>query len=336
MKAIVFDGPDQARLAEVPEPSPEANWARVRIKAAGICATDFEVLGGRIRAQFPLTPGHEWSGVVDRVGTSADAAWIGRRVVGDNELTCLECRYCRRGEWRRCVQYRQIGFEASGAYAEYLLVPVRNLHALADTLSFEQGALLEPLGVGIAVAQKSRTQLGSTAVIMGAGPIGLSCLAAIKASGGMRILCLEREPRRLNLARSWGAWDAFDSIERLEEAARNLHPEGTDIVVDATGNPKALEWGGSMVRFGGTFVLAGYFGGCTVQVKPDIIHQRNVHVTGAGNNSGFTGVAASVAGAGILKTDEMITHKLRLDDWQIFLDPSFIRLPELIKSVIIF
>ena len=190
--------------------------------AAAICMTDLEVLRGRIAAEYPLIPGHEWSGVVDRVGSASDEAWLGQRVTADNEITCLMCRYCRRGEWRRCPEYRQIGFAAPGAYAEYLLAPVRNLHALADSVSFEQGALLEPLGVGIAVAAMAGVRLATTVAILGAGPIGLNCLAAAKASGARRILCLDKRVRRLELAREWGAARDVRRPGGTEESRRGI------------------------------------------------------------------------------------------------------------------
>ena len=116
------------------------------------------VLEGTIAARYPLIRA-EWSGVVDAVGSEGDQAWIGRRVIADNELTCLVCVYCRKGEWRRCLRYRQIGFQESGGYAEYLLVPVRNLYEIPDSVSFEQAALLEPLSVALAVAAIAQPRL---------------------------------------------------------------------------------------------------------------------------------------------------------------------------------
>ena len=250
MKAIQFEQPGAVRLMETSTPEPPAGWARIRTAAAAICMTDLEVLRGRIAAHFPLIPGHEWSGEVERVGSAADEAWLRRRVTGDNEITCLQCRYCRRGEWRRCSQYRQIGFAAPGAYAEFLLAPVRNLHALVDSVSFEQGALLEPLGVGLAVAAMSGIRVGATVAVLGAGPIGLNCLAAARASGARRILCLDRRTGRLELARSWGAAGVFEEPEALRAAAAELHPWGTDVVVDATGAPDLLNFGAGLARFG--------------------------------------------------------------------------------------
>lgn len=336
MQAILFEAPGQVTLRDVPDPSPPPGWARIRVHAAAICRTDFDVLSGTIAAVYPLTPGHEWSGVVDRVGSSGGERWLGRRVTGDNEVGCLVCPYCRRGEWRRCPEYRQIGFALPGAYAEYLLAPVSQLHELGADVSFEQGAILEPLGVGLAVARMAETHVGTTAVILGAGPIGLSCLAALKASGAARILVLERRAARATLARQWGARAVFESSSELASAAGALHPEGTDLVVDATGDPALLDFGAGLARFGGTFVLAGYFGGAGACWRPDAVHERNVRVLGAGNNAGFTGAAARAAADGILRTETMITHRYRLEEYAAALSLQSLAAESYIKGVFLF
>jgi threonine dehydrogenase-like Zn-dependent dehydrogenase len=333
MKALLVKKPGLVDLVEMNDPTPSPGWVRVRVRAVGICMTDFELLQGTIEARYPLIPGHEWSGVVDAVGSASEQGWMGRRVTGDNEIVCQECGYCRRCEWRRCPQYRQIGFQLNGAYAEYLLAPCRNLHLLPDDVSFEQAALLEPLGVGLAVAKMAQARAGSTTVILGAGPIGLNCLAALKASGAIRILCLDLRRVRLALAESWGATAVCTDPSSLTAAAARWHPEGTDIAVDATGSVEMVRFGIAMVRFGGTFVLAGFCGHKAIEIEPDTIHLRNLRILGAGNNSGFTAVAARCAIAGALRTESMITHRYRLEHYQSALSRDAVMMPEYVKGI---
>lgn len=335
MKALFVQQPGVVELIDVNDPVPSAGWARIRVRAVGICMTDFELIDGTIRVPYPLTPGHEWSGVVDAVGSSSDEAWIGRRVTGDNEITCLQCAYCKRGEWRRCAQYRQIGFEANGGYAEYLVVPVCNLHPLAEDVSFEQGAILEPLGVGLAVARMAQARPGSTAIILGTGPIGLNCLAALKASGAIRICCLDLRKSRLDLAKAWGAAYVCSDFADLAETAARWHPEGTDIVVDATGNVAVVRSGIPLTRFGGTFILAGFCRHKSVEIEPEIIHLGNIRFLGAGNNCGFISTAAQCAAAGALRTETMITHRYRLQDYQTALSRDTVAAEGYVKGVFI-
>jgi threonine dehydrogenase-like Zn-dependent dehydrogenase len=336
MRAIRFEQPGKVSLAEFPDPMPVAGWARIRIRAAAICMTDFELLRGRHPVEYPLTPGHEYCGVVDQVGSPTDEAWLGRRVVADNEITCLKCGYCRRGEWRRCPEYQQIGFGPPGGYAEYVLAPVHNLHSLAGTISFEQGALLEPLGVGMAVASIAGARLGSTATILGLGPIGLNCLAVLKASGARRILCLDKQPKRLALARSWGACEVSDDVERLKALTRTLHPDGTDIVIEASGYAPLTPLGVSLTRFGGSLVLAGFCKNEMLPFAPDSVQGHNRRVLGAGNNCGFIEPAALAVGDGVLGTAGMITHRFRLDDFRQAFSEEQVTAPDYIKGVFVF
>ena len=194
------------------------------------------------------------------------------------------------------------------------MVPVRNLHEISDSVSFEQAALVEPLAVALAIAAMAKPRIASTVAILGAGPIGLNCLAAFKASGATRILCLDLRARRLDLARSWGATATFSNADELARAAAQLHPEGTDIVIDATGNEEVIRFGIALTRFGGTLVLAGYCEGKTMELKPDAVHLRDVRVLGAGNVWGFTGDAARCVADGLICTEQMITHRYR---WRI-------------------
>lgn len=100
MKAVIVKKPGEVALIEAPLPIPPAGFARIRVKAAAICATDLEVVDGNIPANYPLIPGHEWSGVVDAVGDPADEDWVGKSVIGSSDVVCLKCEACRSGNWR--------------------------------------------------------------------------------------------------------------------------------------------------------------------------------------------------------------------------------------------
>ena len=157
-------------------------------------------------------------------------------------------------------------------------------------------------------------RLGTTAVVLGAGPIGLNCLAALKAAGARRILCLDRQEHRLALAKSWGALDAVESLQELRRLSGQYHVRGADVVVDATGSAEMLQPALGMVRFGGACVLAGYDRERGTTFRPDSIQVKNVRVMGAGNNSGYTEAAVIVANDGLIRTEEMITHRFSLAD----------------------
>ena len=149
MKAVVIKEPGNVSLEQVEIPQPQPGFARIKIKAAAICATDLEVLDGNIAANYPLTPGHEWSGIVDAVGSKEDEHWVGKRVIGSSDVVCLTCEACRSGNWRYCKDFEEIGFKRNGAYAEYAIMPAYGLVELPENVTFAQGALCEPLGVAL-------------------------------------------------------------------------------------------------------------------------------------------------------------------------------------------
>ena len=142
MKAIVIKEPGQVSLEQVELPALEPGFALVKVKAAAICATDLEVLDGNISANYPVIPGHEWSGIVEAVGSEEDSHWIGKRVIGSNDVVCLKCDACRSGNWRYCKDFEEIGFKRNGAYGEYVAVPAYGLCELPENVSFIQGAPL--------------------------------------------------------------------------------------------------------------------------------------------------------------------------------------------------
>ncbi len=216
------------------------------------------------------------------------------------------------------------------------MTPAYNLHPLADSVSFEQGAILEPLGVGLAVGKIVQAHLGVTAVVLGLGPIGLNCLAVLKASGARRILCLDKQPKRLALAKSWGAIETTDDAEHLKSLVKDLHSGGTDVVVEASGHAPLIPLGISLTRFGGSIVLAGF---CKHELQPlevDVLQGANRRLLGAGNNPGFIEPAALAAGDGVLKTEGMITHRFKLEDYQQAFSPDQLTASDYIKGVFVF
>lgn len=335
MRSIRFEGQGKLTLMEFPDPEPQPGWARMKVKAAAVCMTDFELLWGRHTITYPITPGHEYCGIIDKVGASVDDSWLGQRVVADNEVCCLACSFCRKGEWRRCRKYQQIGFGPPGGYADFVLVPIQNLHPLADSISFQQGAILEPLGVGMAVASIGGAKLGTTAIILGMGPIGLNCLAVLKASGARRILCLDTRRERLELAKSWGAWETTEDAGHLKELAEKHHPEGTDLVIEASGYSGLVPLGINLTRFGGSLVLAGFCKNESLPIAPDLIQNPNKRILGAGNNAGFIEPASLAVTDGVLRTEGMISHRFRLEDFRQVFSPDQVAACDFVKGVFV-
>lgn len=336
MQAVVIEKPGSIVLKDVEIPVPPKGFARVMVQAAAICATDLEVIDGRIPAQYPLIPGHEWSGLVDAVGDDKDNGWLGKRVIGSNDVVCLHCDACRSGNWRYCPDFAEIGFKRNGAYAEYVIVPVYGLCELPENVSFVHGALCEPLGVALGTLEKTGVRFGQTLMIMGAGSIGLCLLAAGKAMGLRRIVVCALTHGRLEIARQMGAYATIASSEQdLMREMAVLHPDGTNVVIDATGHEACIQDCIRQARKGGVVALAGYGRGKTMGIRIDDIHVNNLKVIGAGNNWNQHKLAVSLMADQIIDIEHLVTRTLPLSEFAFGLKLAKERPAGFVKAVFV-
>ncbi len=336
MKCVIIKEPKKVVLGERELAPLEKNFARIKVKAAAVCATDLEVVDGNIPAKYPLTPGHEWSGVVTEVANEKYASWVGKRVTGSNDVTCGVCEACRSGNWRYCPEFEEIGFKRNGAYAEYIDVPVGGLVDIGD-LPFEQAALAEPLGVALGTWEKLKPEYGGTCLIYGAGSIGLCCLAVARAIGMRKIVVVATSSKRLQIAKKLGAYATVATREEdLFSAMKKHHPDGTDYIIEATGIEECIQNSLKLCKKGGYVALAGYGRGKTMNIRIDDIHVNNLHVVGAGNNWNQHKKAIAMMLEKQVDMAPLISEKLRLDDFQKALDDARNRPEGFVKAVFAF
>jgi L-iditol 2-dehydrogenase len=286
MKCVVFDCPHESHFGEVFQGKLAPGFARVRVHACAICATDLAAFDGTIPCQYPLIPGHEWAGVVEEVADPSYASWKGKRVTGSNDVTCGHCEACKRGEWRYCPDFKEVGFKLPGAYAEFVDVPERGLVELPKDIPFEIAALSEPLGVAFGSLKKAHLKAGESLTIFGPGPIGLSVLVAALSLGAVDpIVVGYHDEERLQLALKLGAKHIIDSaVEDPVKAIRALHQGGSDLVEECSGAKSAYQQAIDAAKKGGKVVLTGYGKGEIIPLRVDTIHVNNLKVIGAGNN----------------------------------------------------
>lgn len=317
MRSVIIEKPGKVVFADSQVPPLPEGFALVKVSYAAVCATDLEVIDGNIPANYPLIPGHEWSGVVERTESEHDAHWIGKRVVGSNDVVCLKCDACRRGEWRYCKSFEEIGFKRNGAYAEYIAVPAYGLCEVGGNVDMAEAALAEPLGVALGTMKKSHAKMGDTCLIIGAGSIGLCTLAVAKAMGLSKITVAATTEGRLSLAREMGAYETVATGEcDLISAMQKIHPEGTDVVIDATGIEECISQSLKIAKKGGTVVLAGYGRGKVMNIRIDDIHINNLHLIGAGNNWNMHKKAIALIEDGTVSLKPLITEVMPLEDFE--------------------
>ncbi len=288
MKALVISKENDLGLKEIKIPKISKDEVLIKQKACGICHSDYELISGKYIVPFtyPIIPGHEWSGEVVEVGEEIKDLKKGDRVVGECVIGCGDCLLCKSGNFTNCPYADHFGFTMNGAMAEYFKARPEWLHILPDSLTFEQGALVEPF----AVAYYSLTEIGGvnasdTVAIFGAGPIGLCHLAASKTMGA-RTIVVEPMENRIRIAEEMGADEIINPAK--ENTVKKVHQltnrgagvVGADVVVEASGESKVLEIIFDVVRNNGRVSIPGINIGNKILLELGKIQAKGLNVKG--------------------------------------------------------
>lgn len=229
-------------VTDQPAPTAGPGEALVRVRSAGICGTDLELVRGY--KQFDGTPGHEFVGRVERADSAPEL--VGRRVVGEVNATCGTCATCRAGRSSHCPDRTALGiFGRDGAFAEYLVLPVRNLHVVPDEVADDEAVFTEPVAAACRVLEQVEVGSGDRVVVIGDGRLGQLC-AQVLATTGAAVTAIGRHDRKLAGLRRLGIDTATDP---------ELVAAGADLVVEATGSRGGLTTALGLVRAAGTVVL---------------------------------------------------------------------------------
>ncbi|WP_201740041.1 NAD(P)-dependent alcohol dehydrogenase [Aristophania vespae] len=254
MRAAVLTTKQNIRLEDRPVPQPEADQVLIQVKAVSVCGSDVHYyLEGRIGdfvVERPLVLGHEVSGVIVGVGDNVPEQRIGQRVAIEPQRPCGTCLQCRTGHYNLCPHME---FYATppidGAFQEYVTIQASFAHPISDNVSYEEGALLEPLSVGLWACHKAHISPGARVLIAGAGPIGILTAQAARAFGAAEIIVSDIQHERRQQAMKYGATSTLDpskeSVEQLE----------VDAFIDCSGAAKAVQSGIRAVRGQGTLCL---------------------------------------------------------------------------------
>jgi threonine dehydrogenase-like Zn-dependent dehydrogenase len=238
MKAVVWNGPEEMAVEEIPEPTAEPGTVIVRPEAAGICGSEIEGYLGKMGNRTPpLVMGHEFAGLVTEVGEGVEEDLVGREVAVNPLSSDGTCPLCRSGYANLCPNRRLIGIHSPGGFAEYALAPVQNVYPLPEGVEARTGALAEPLANGVhAVRLGLAGHFVEHAVVVGAGTIGLMCLQAAVLDGIPEVSVVEPHQARREQALELGAHAAYASGEEAREALEGpTEGLGADLVIDAAG-----------------------------------------------------------------------------------------------------
>jgi (R,R)-butanediol dehydrogenase / meso-butanediol dehydrogenase / diacetyl reductase len=310
MRAGVFRGVRQVPIEDVPDPTAGPRDVVLDVKACGICGSDLHTYVAAQLAQPGQVMGHEFSGEVVDVGAEVDGIAVGDRLTGLPIQPCGECPRCREGSRHLCEVWtqRSIGYGLPGAFAERLRIPDAtlgdNVHRLPDELTFEDGALVEPLAVAVHAVGRTDVRPTDTAVVLGFGTIGLQVAQVLLARGVKRVIGADLSPLRLEVAQELGV-AASDDVAAGGEV---------DLVFEATGAPALVQRAIDIVRPGGTVVIIALYEQ-TAEIAPTLVVQKELTLRGSAiYTPAEFAEAIDLLASGRVRSGPLITHRHALDE----------------------
>ncbi len=269
MKALTLTEYNRFEYGDAPAPEVDAGEVLIRVQACGICGSDVHGMDGSSGRRIPpIIMGHEASGIIDTVGAGVEGWAQGDRVTFDSTVYCGKCDRCESGQINLCEDRQVLGvscgdYRRHGAYAELVTVPAHILYRVPEGMSFEEAAFAEPISVALHAVNRVPIRQGDTAVVVGAGLIGLLVVQCLKRAGCERIIAADLVQSRLDLARELGATDTFLSNESNvpEEVAKLTGNDGADVAMEVVGLGKTLGIAIDCVRTGGSV-------GCVGNIEP--------------------------------------------------------------------
>jgi threonine dehydrogenase-like Zn-dependent dehydrogenase len=283
MKANVWLGPRRMEAQDIPAPTPAPGEVVLREEAAGICGSELSgYLGQNSLRVPPLIMGHEFAGTVVARGEGVTDLREGDRAIVNPLIGCGACALCRQGLENLCPKRQLVGVHRPGAFAELVAAPAANCARLPEGVTPAGGSLAEPLACGVRAARVGGVGPGSRVLVLGAGPIGLMCIAAVRRAGGTVALAADVNPGRLVTAATWGAEATCNPREEsaAEAARRATDGLGLDVAIDAVGSDATRRGAIEAVRPGGTVVFLGLHE-AESQIQANYVVRSETHITGS-------------------------------------------------------
>ncbi|MHB0912415.1 MAG: zinc-dependent alcohol dehydrogenase family protein [Armatimonadota bacterium] len=308
MRAVVFHGPGQVSVGERPIPEAGPGDVLVKVHACGICGTDIHILHGEYIVEFPVIPGHEFSGIVEQVGCDVTHLLPGDAVTIDPNIADRTCFFCRRGEINLCENLRAIGVNFDGGLAEYCRVPAAQVYKTSADL--DSAAMTEPLACCIHGMDRLALVPGETVVVLGAGTIGLMLIQLARIAGAHVIASEPAEEKRA-LAERFGA-DAVHPSE-LDAKVKGITSVGADAVIESAGRVETAELAPKLARRGGRVLQFGVVSpGREARIQPYDLFYRELTIIGSFVNPFTHSRAVEMLEKRQVEVAPLVTHRFPL------------------------
>lgn len=325
MKALVFKGPKHFEVEERPIPACGPDEILVRVRYGGVCGTDNRIYQGTKIIEAPRITGHEFSGRIETIGENVEGYHVGQRVSVYPMIYCGTCHCCQEGRTNICVNRTTIGYEIDGGFAQYVKIPKEaiacgNVVEVPDSVSDEVAAISEPIAAAYHGIQQAQLKDGDIFVIVGAGPIGLFHVQLSKSVNLSKLIVIEPIAEKRAMAAEMGADIVIDpttenALDIIMEASGK---RGADAVIIDVGVPSVLEQSLAYVKKGGRFVIfAGNPVGSRVSIDPNVIHYKELVVTGSSSSSADNQREVfRLLDSGKVDCSKMVSGVFSLEQWQ--------------------
>ncbi len=321
MKALMLEQYENLQVVDMPAPAPAADEVVIRVAACGICGSDVHGYdGGSGRRIPPIVMGHEAAGIITAVGADVADYKPGDRVTFDSTVYCGACEYCLRGEVNLCDNRQVLGvscgdYRRNGAFAELVAVPARILYRLPNDFPFEEAAMLEAVSVALHGVRVTQMKGGESALVIGAGMIGLLTAQAARAAGCSHVTIADVDAARLQMAVEVGIPDTLclSGNALVEEILKRTNGRGVDVVLEAVGRAETVVASIECVRRGGTVTLIG-------NIQPEVplplqrVVTREVRLQGSCSSAGEYPDAIRLLASGAITVKPLISAVSSLDE----------------------
>jgi len=341
MNALVLSQYRQLTVEDLPIPGCGPHDVLVQVAACGICGSDVHGYDGSSGRRIPpIVMGHEAAGIVAAVGSAVTSISPGDRVTFDSTVYCASCEFCLRGEINLCENRQVVGvscgeYQRPGAFAEYIAVPEYIVYRLPASLSFADAAMVEAVSVALHAVKLSPIGGGETALVVGAGMIGLLILQAAREAGCPRIFVADVDATRLKLAATLGADETLHASggDLAREILRLTGGRGVDVAFEAVGRDETVTTAIDCVRKGGTVTLVGNIAP-QVSVPLQKIVTRQIRLQGSCASAGEYPEAMELVASGRIKVAPLISAVAPLRDGPAWFERLYAREPNLMKVVL--
>lgn len=340
--AVIRNHPRRISIEEVERPVPGPGEVLVHVKACGLCGSDVhgfldEASAGRVEG---LIMGHEPAGVVAECGESVQHFRPGDRVVIDPQFSCGECYACKHAWYNICENGGIIGSALrgfhQGAMAEYVVVKERHLHSLPDEMSFEEGALMEPVSNAIHAVNRAGIKVGDKVAVMGAGTIGLCMIQAARVAGAEKIVAIDVSDYHLQMAKELGADEVVNSTrcDPIEAVKALFGGIGADVTIEAVGLGETYRQASLMTRKRGTFVFFGAARDTAEMHLYPFLH-RELNIVGCTGFDVELDIGLSMVKTGKIRVKPLITHRYSILETAASIENAVKNAGAVLKTVLI-